>query len=69
MDKEMIQLLRKICRTRNEHYNKRAKELKEEDPVQRMMCVTSACDYATMELLLYYAEEGNYEAVKEYDYY
>jgi len=69
MDEEMIQLLRKICHRRYEHFEKRERELKKDDPVQRMMCATSACDYATMELILEYAAKGDYEAVKQYDYY
>jgi len=69
MDEEMIQLLRKICRARYEYYDKKAKELKEDNPVQRMMYLTSACDYETMELMLYYAERGKYEALKEFDYF
>lgn len=69
MDEEMIQLLRKICRTRYEYYDKKAKELKKDDPVQRMMYATSACDYETMELMLYYAAKGDYEAVRQFDYF
>lgn len=69
MDEEMVQLLLKICRRRYEHFEKREMALKKDDPVQRMMCATSACDYATMELILEYAAKGDYEAVRQYDYF
>lgn len=69
MDEEMIQLLRKIFRARYEYYEQKERELKKDDPIQRMMYATSACDYATMELMLYYAAKGDYEAVRQYDYF
>ncbi len=69
MDEEMIQLLLKICRARYEYFEKKEMELKKDDPVRRMMYSTSACDYATMELILEHAARGDYEAVKQYDYF
>lgn len=69
MDEEMIQLLLKICRARYEYYEQKERELKKDDPIQHMMYATSACDYATMELILEYAAKGDYEAVRQYDYF